>query len=178
MTSKRLTVLGLVLGGVLVLYALVWAATGNGPYYAEPAWDQKQAAATRFIVLTDWNSEAVLDRESGLVWEQTPSGASAGWSSARGTCANLSKGGRKGWRLPAFDELASLVDPSQSTPALPASHPFTIGGQVYWSATTNFEDSTQAWIVNFQGSSSVAPNPKVAGLLTWCVRGGGPLSEY
>jgi hypothetical protein len=43
------------------------AIEGNGPYYPTPSWDQKLPAATRFVVLTNWNREAVLDRETGLV---------------------------------------------------------------------------------------------------------------
>ena len=46
--------------------------TANGPYYAMPSWDQQLPASTRFIVLSNWNSEAVLDRETGLVWERAP----------------------------------------------------------------------------------------------------------
>jgi hypothetical protein len=38
-------------------------STQNGPYYANPSWDQQLPDATRFIVLLNWNSEAVLDRE-------------------------------------------------------------------------------------------------------------------
>ena len=96
MRSKKLTVIGLAVGGVLVLSVLVWAATGNGPYYAEPAWDQKQAAATRFIVLTDWSSQAVLDRETGLVWEQSPLTTTHTWNAARVQCTSRTVGGRKG----------------------------------------------------------------------------------
>ena len=48
--------LGLGMSGVVL------GATGTGPYYATPSWDQKLPSDTRFIVLTNWNSEAVLDR--------------------------------------------------------------------------------------------------------------------
>jgi hypothetical protein len=44
----------------------------NGPYYANPSWDQQFPAAQRFIVLSNWNNEAVLDRETGLVWQRNP----------------------------------------------------------------------------------------------------------
>lgn len=62
------------IGMFLVITDSVHAANSNGPYYAEPSWDQKLPAATRFVVLMDWNNEAVLDRETGLVWEQAPAG--------------------------------------------------------------------------------------------------------
>jgi hypothetical protein len=52
--------------------------TAVGPYLATPAWDQKLQCDTlttcpRFVVLSNWNSEAALDRETGLVWERSPS---------------------------------------------------------------------------------------------------------
>ena len=52
--------------------------TANGPYYAVPSWDQTLPAAQRFIVLANMNQEAVLDRETGLVWQRTPGSAGAG----------------------------------------------------------------------------------------------------
>ena len=49
--------------------------THNGPYYANPSWDQQIPAGQRFIVLSNWNNAAVLDRETGLVWERSPTGS-------------------------------------------------------------------------------------------------------
>ena len=72
----------------LALMVLAWvgfaaspagAATAAGPYYATPSWDQQLPASTRFVVLSNWidaahpsGGAAVLDRETGLVWEQSP----------------------------------------------------------------------------------------------------------
>src|SRR5437660_5376822 len=104
-----------------------------GPYYATPSWDQTLACATtatcpRFIVLSNFASAAVLDRETGLVWERSPGDTNndgivnnsdaLDWVDARIHCADKSVGGRKGWRLPSVTELASLVDPSVSSSAL------------------------------------------------------------
>ena len=72
MTRTRFALMGVVVGGIFLMAALAWAVTSNGPYYAMPAWDQKLPASTRFVVLLDWNSEAVLDRNTGLVWEKSP----------------------------------------------------------------------------------------------------------
>ncbi len=53
---------------------------------------------------------------------------------------NLTKCGYGDWRLPNSKELFSLVDRSQSDPALPAEHPFTNiqpdVGDLYWSSTS------------------------------------------
>ena len=79
------------------------------------SWSNKIPAAKRFVVLPDFNNEAVLDRETGLVWEKSPDqGGAYRWDTdeAAAACINSNVGGRKGWRLPAIDELASLIDPS------------------------------------------------------------------
>src|SRR5262245_5584464 len=100
--------------------------TANGPYYATPSWDQKLDAATRFIVLANWNSEAVLDRETGLVWQRSPATDGLDWTSASQRCMRATTGERSGWRLPTINELGSLILRSGNTvPPLPPGHPFT-----------------------------------------------------
>src|SRR5688500_2284406 len=68
-----------------------------GPYYATPSWDQQLPASTRFILLSNWNHEAVLDRETGLVWEQTPGLTNEIANNAHETCNRKRLGGRWGW---------------------------------------------------------------------------------
>jgi len=157
--------------------------TATGPYYANPAWDQQLPAASRFIVLTNWidaahasGGAAVLDRETGLVWEQSPDATPPGqtWQNAQFACNQKFVGGRTGWRVPSIQELASLMDPSQSNPALPAGHPFTnvqsSGG--YWSATSfDAGPTTTAWDATF-GLAGVAVLSKSSSIFVWCVRGG------
>src|SRR6266511_6356515 len=110
--------------GLIVLAMIAFATspgnaqtTANGPYYAPPSWDQTLPVATRFIILSNFASNAVLDRETGLVWEKSPSTIQFPWSSTLFTtaallCNPLNVGNRRGWRLPTIQELASLVDPS------------------------------------------------------------------
>src|SRR5262249_44050324 len=96
----------------------------NGPYYANPSWDQHIPAGQRFIVLSNWGNAAVLDRETGLVWQRSPNGVNASWFGSAGKChSDAATGNRLGWRLPSVEELASLVDRTQSNPALPPGHP-------------------------------------------------------
>jgi hypothetical protein len=153
--------------------------SSNGPYYATPAWDQKIQGTQRFICLFDWNNEAVLDRETGLVWQRTPAGSLANFHDAVFGCYFAATGGRRGWRLPAPEELLSLIDPTQSNPALPAGHPFQgISIEAYWSATTLFPPtpttSGGAVFVNFNnGGVGSATTDGSEGF--WCVRGGSHL---
>ena len=160
---RRGIILGLLALGMLAGAALMagpaQAASGPGPFYAEPAWDQKLACPTiancpRFVVLTNWNSEAVLDKETGLVWERSPLTTTHTWIDARFQCTGRTTGNRKGWRLPSVHELTSLVNPTQVSPALPPGNPFTniqtAGFTGYWSATTNAESPTDAGFVELR----------------------------
>ena len=94
------------------------------------SWNRKIInAQERFRVLSEFNNEAVLDRETGLVWERTPSTQAVQWPNARLLCAQKGVGGRGGWRLPAFDELSSLVDSRTKRwcSAAPARPPVSAG---------------------------------------------------
>ena len=115
----------------------------------------------------------VLDLETGIVWERAPVKVTNQWSKALIHCYNKTiVGGRKGWRLPTIEELASLVDPAQTTPSLPGGHPFkNVGSAGYWSATTVDAIPTQAWIMHF-GAGNVHGIPKDSKQFIWCVRGG------
>src|SRR5438270_11690599 len=114
----------------------------DGPYYATPSWDQQLSVSDRFVVLTNWNNEAVLDRETGLVWQRTPSGVSKdhNWALAVDACKDETTGGRFGWRLPAVDDLSTLIDATTTTIpfAPPSGAPFTLppGPTAFWTATT------------------------------------------
>lgn len=162
----------------IIVGALTLAAVANGPYYAFPAWAQKLVCATtsncpRFIVLADWNSEAVLDRETGLVWERSPSTDPDPWGSAELDCVELALGGRLGWRLPTIQELASLFDPANvSAPRLPPGHPFVnVQAAAYWSA--NKHGSGFARVVRFSGGGVDGDGTSVSeDNFRWCVRGG------
>jgi hypothetical protein len=71
--------------------------------------------------------------------------------------------------------LASLVDQTQSSPALPSGHPFSnVQSILYWSATTDASDTSKAWGVGFtNGGVGSADKSDVNNMKhVWCVRGG------
>jgi hypothetical protein len=150
-------------------------ADAVGPYYATPSWDQTLPASTRFIVLTNFDSAAVLDRETGLVWEKIPLNAPVDWGTAVLLCMEAKTGGRSGWRLPTIYELNSLLDVVAG--GLPAGHPFTVntGFLVYFWSTTNYPSSNIFAMIrgfptgatNFGSATKTGPSN-----FAWCVRGG------
>ncbi len=140
-------------------------------------WDQVLPASERFKLVM--GGTAVLDKETGLVWEKSPSPTPIGtsgtaWYEASLYCLNLATGGHKGWRLPAAEELASLVDTTVSGPLyLPNGHPFSnVQSYYYFTSTDRAANTTGVRGVNF-GSGSVGYCQKdYVGCYTWCVRGG------
>ncbi len=115
-----------------------------------PTWSQTLSPASeRFVIVL--NKAAVLDKETGLVWAKAGGGGQMTWGAAVNYCADLVIGNRKGWRLPTREELASLIDPSQSSPALPPGYSAFFDDVMttsdYWSSTT---DTASAWGANFR----------------------------
>lgn len=161
--------------------ASVAQTIGAGPYYATPSWDQTFPVATRFIVLTNLGSEAVLDRETGLVWQRTPIATGRSFSFSMSLCLGAATGGRFGWRLPTAPELRSLFDPlATASPYLPAGHPFTVppGDTLFWSTTIGAQNTAGNFLLFMVGTNVVGgfstqtaseDYPGVA----WCVRGPG-----
>ena len=190
MRHTWLYVFGLMLLGLIGFGTIqAEAVTGVGEYYATPSWDQTLPCGTlgrlgsvcpRFVVLTNMGSHAVLDQETGLVWEQSPStGGFTEWKQALSHCMMLIKGNRMGWRLPTIQELASLIDPTRSSPPLPAAHPFSDVSIVdnYVSATTVLGDPFgSAWAIQFFGHGLVTfvelNEHFIIPYRAWCVRGG------
>lgn len=165
--------------------SLAGAATATGSYYATPSWDQQLPASTRFIVLSNWidaahssGGAAVLDRETGLVWETAPSNVPTTWIGALLACRDSLTGGRAGWRLPTEEELATLLDPTQSSPPLPAGHPFQsiAASDVFWTASSfELTPSTDAWTIQlilFADIARTFDTKSTAFHRFWCVRGG------
>lgn len=86
------------------------------------------------IRFTDNLDGTVTDNLTGLIWLKNANcDGLKRWGEALSNCnglengdCDLSDGSSAGdWRLPNINELHSLVDPTQSNPALPDGHPFT-----------------------------------------------------
>ena len=145
-----------------------------------PSWDDQINNPSRFQELEEFGDAAVLDKEAGLVWDESPSTDTLTWFDAQARCINLLVGAgvssaRGGWRLPTVQELKSLVDPAGiggPGPVLPPGHPFdNVQSDDYWTATTSALFTDRAWTVTFfNGVAIFAPKTSMANF--WCVRGG------
>ena len=153
--------------GIVGLMLLAAPASAN-----PPLWD-KVISGQRFKVLKKFNAEAVVDRETGLVWERSPRDTVLTWQFARATCRAAETGGRLGWHLPTVEELMSLFEVTEGSPKLRSRHPFVLPNETgpYWTATTIDGFPTSAIYVKLPNANLVG-NPKTSEHYLWCVRGG------
>lgn len=134
-----------------------------------PAWSQALPADKRFVLVL--GDAAVLDKETGLVWERTPSTIEREWGVAQVACNRKVTGGRHGWGLPTIQQLTSLL-------RLPDGHPFILGDVTlttnFWSATSLADTPDLAWAANsITGEAGHnASKTFFVNFRAWCVRGG------
>lgn len=158
-------------------------AGGGGAGNQTLRWDTHNLPGSRF---TTAFPGAVLDKNTGLVWEQAPDATPTPtytWTAATLYCVNKEVGNTVGWRLPSVVELKSVQDPSLPAPFVPVAlvNGFTgVQSGIYWSAatiagSTSFTTNS-VWSVSF-GDRLAGLSPKNNNTFAhvWCVRG--PMSE-
>jgi hypothetical protein len=141
----------------------------------------------RFIVLPAFSNQAVLDKETQLVWQRSPNNDLVPFQAASQTCDLAKTGGRMGWRLPSLPELRSLMDStvaSNNLPSLPAGHPFVgvmtpLGAGPsgnnygrYWTTTLPItQDPSYRLVAMISLSNPTIHTVGTALSAAWCVRG-------
>jgi hypothetical protein len=122
----------------------------------------------------------VTDNLTGLIWTKSSSCSyQTTWDDALSDCNGLGHGqcgltdGSIGgdWRLANINELFSLVDQGQSSPALPPSHPFTDVILNKYLSSTAVNYNNDAWGIHM-GTGEVETLNKGVNHYFWCVRGG------
>jgi hypothetical protein len=111
----------------------------------------------------------VCDHVTGLTWEQEANETPADWESAAKYCANAPLSG-SGWRMPSFDELASLVKkgtrPSIDIEAFPGTP-----RAAFWSSTILEPPlDNEAYAIDFTDGAEGSSLRSAASLLVRCVR--------
>jgi len=162
--------------GSVILVVVLAASSSLLSAQVGTTWDQQFPGTNRFKLLSVFGNAAVLDKETGLVWERSPSTSIFVPEDAHLHCNTLVVGNRFGWRVPTIQELASLIDPTQANPSLPLGNPFiniNFTDDLYWSATTS--PINPPYSVGFGGHGEVTFGGGGGGNgsnLVWCVRGG------
>jgi Protein of unknown function (DUF1566) len=114
-----------------------------------------------YEIQTLQGDKVVIDYTSGLMWQQSES--SKQWSLEQGVddytneLNNKRYAGYSDWRLPTIEELASLIEPTE-TQGYYIDPIFALGDSMYMSSDKVTSDESLRWGVSF-GSGYVIPGP-------------------
>src|SRR5579872_230859 len=124
----------------------------------------------------------VVDRATGLMWQQTDGGEMT-WESARSYCAGLELAGRRDWRLPKPYESLGILDHTLRPPALDPEFFPRSGAQYWWTSSARADDPSRVWVTNAGGGLGPHPKSETIGaggdrkVHARCVRGSEPAPQ-
>lgn len=166
MRGHRITFLSVFLTAALLLPSISALAK-------EGSWGAI-VSGSRFQELTNFNNEAVLDRETGLIWEKNGAVSDNIPNNTFLYCYGKNVAGKMGWRLPKIEEVTSLfngstfaalgsinIDPNPSYVETGSPDTDTPGLRYYYSRAT--------MSVQTIDPDNMSSNSRVV----LCVRGGG-----
>lgn len=154
---------------ILRIAILLALATIAPAAFGQDAWDHTDLP--RFQLLASFANQAVLDRETGIVWQRSPSTVTFTWFAAQDRCNRLPIATRMGWRLPTIQELTSLLSVGAPPNNLEPGHPFTnvpAFGEIIWSSTSSAANANNGWSLTLP--QTVNTLPKTIQGRCWCVR--------
>ena len=118
------------------------------------------------------DANEVCDNNTGLYWVEMPDTTRRNQTNAVTYCSTLSLGNGQTYRLPEVKELISLIDYSQSNPALPLGHLFSnVQSDFYWSVSSVANNAGVGWVVAFS-NGLVSAASDTASSFVWCARSG------
>ena len=130
-----------------------------------PAVDANNSSASRFVIAFPG---AVLDKQTGLVWEEMPDATPRTWTDATRSCIDKTVEGTIGWRLPSAAELTSLQDRSVASPVASAGVFPDVPSPIYWSSA---KAPIGVSFIHLVDDRVTGGDPSQT-FPAWCVRGG------
>ena len=127
------------------------------------------------------SDDAVLDKETGLVWERQPSAEVGDYREQSEYSLTKKIAGRLGWRIPTVEEFFSIID-TDTDDLLTPGHPFlNVQDFFYWtSSAAGAEVNDISYAVDFGLNSGniLTFFLRNQSINVWCVRGAGGQGVY
>jgi Protein of unknown function (DUF1566) len=97
----------------------------------------------------------VRDTATGLTWQREVPTRAFAFEGARAYCAQLTLGGKTGWRVPSMGELLTLIDEHASAPMIDtAAFPAT-PRESFWTSSVFADTPAMAWHVYFDHGNAL-----------------------
>lgn len=134
--------------------------SGNGFYDSKnnPA---SNGFANQFIIKKKKECNVVVDKATGLTWQQEGSGTYLDYASARQRIMELNQkgyAGYKDWRLPTVEEAMSIMEPKKSSNGL-YINPLFGRNQIWIWTVDQLKSKSWAWVVDFKYGECLRYNP-------------------
>ena len=140
--------------------------SSNADFFGQDTQYTGKCTAQSFTAGTGAQSGTVIDNNTGLVWEQSPSEDTYTWDDASNHCADLNSskyGGIKTWRVPSPLEFMTIVDNSMYNPATNSNFTGmpTSSSSYFWTSKEYKGDASYAYVFvpyygNYHGYDSSA----------------------
>jgi hypothetical protein len=120
----------------------------------DPAWAQwpmpnSEAGTPNPASYTNNNDGTVTDNVTGLMWQRDAPSDRYLWTAVAPVCPALRIAGYSDWRLPTMVELLSIVDYTQSSPAINSSAFPSTPADYFWCSCPGYPSSSQGGTVAF-----------------------------
>lgn len=140
---------------------------GQDAQYAKAGYCYPQS----FTVKTVSGQNIVVDNNTGLEWQQVISEDIFNWDDAVSHCESLEYAGYTDWRLPTPQELLTIVDNGQFSPAIDSTYFPDTAKNNFWSSSTRSDNTDNTWHVGFGSGSVDNSYNKSKSFYVRCVRG-------
>ena len=122
-------------------------ASGNDLPNSASSWTMVRDNVTGLIWEVKTDDGSVHDKDNTYCWDDAQSVFIAELNST-------SFGGYSDWRLPTIKELTSITNLGRYNPSVNTDYfpyiPSSASLSLYWSSTTNIQNSSNVWVINFK----------------------------
>jgi hypothetical protein len=154
-------------------------AVGFATGFIYHAYDSSETSSVRAVrgepvtgSFVDNGDGTITDTSTGLMWVKSYEHTSYSWEAAKAYCENLTFAGNSDWRLPTRNELQSIVDYTHANPSINATFFPNTAGANHWTSTTNVNNTSNAWGINFYNGNVFYDYPKTGSYYVRPVRAG------
>ena len=149
-------------------------SSSSDDFYGQDAHNSNKCVAQSFTLGTGAQAGTVIDNNTGLIWEQSPSSGTYTWANRATHCNELNSSNYAGinnWRVPNPSELLTIVDNSRYKPAINSNFTNIPDDGYLWTSTEYFGNTQYAY--EFQTSHGKASyyTEKTRSFKVLCVHG-------
>ena len=149
----------------------------SGRFYGQDAQYAALGICTpqNFTLLTVSGDKVVLDKNTGLQWQQTMPAETFDWDNALSYCENLEYAGYSDWRLPSPVEISTVSDFSRDHPAFDTAYFPNIADTSeetnLWTSRESKADTANAYYASYYAAHLANDAAKTTPYSVMCVRG-------